>query len=255
MYQLQIHCHNTFEEVFEKFVSIERELVAKGLIKIFKENRNNANDGKKFWSRNKNLTNDGVVDVKVVNKIHPTIHLKSPSTSNNQPTSQNQYTNVAQNNQQRRGPPWTNIPKRTYTPLGESIESVLKKLLQSNVIQLLEIRHYELWLFKQNWWNDNDSCEYHLTKGHKISPCWKLMDIIQDFIDQGDISIDNSQGKTNFDHTIFKNTLKYHGFGKASNLGTNIGNQANYTYILYEYTVKKFELLTIISLPLPLRKI
>lgn len=195
MHQLQIHCCNTFEDVIEKGVSIEKSLVEKGLVKIFKENHNNLNDKGKFWSRNENSTNDGVVDAKAVDKVHPTIHLKGRSTQNTPTPSQDQTTNAVQNNQQHRGPLRANMPKQTYTPLGEQIKSILKKLLQSNVIKLPEVKPYETTIFKPTWWNDNDFCEYHRTKGHKTSSCWTLKNLIQDLIEQGDMSMEIHKGR------------------------------------------------------------
>lgn len=55
-------------------------------------------------------------------------------------------------------------------------------------------------------------------KGHKKSSCLTLKNLIQDLIEQGDILVDNSKGKTNVDRTIFKTPLQDHGKGKASSL-------------------------------------
>jgi hypothetical protein len=102
--------------------------MAKELIKVSKDTPKTNNEKSKFWSQNKNVTNDRVVDETIITK-GPTIHLKFPSTPNTfntQTRIQDQTLNVVQNNQQRRGPPCT---KRTYTPLGEPIKSVLKKFL------------------------------------------------------------------------------------------------------------------------------
>lgn len=104
----------------------------KGLVKVSKETPKFNNDKGKFWSQNKNATNDEVVDAKVIKKCHPTIYHKVPSTSNTpntsntQTQSQDKTLNSIQNNQQCRGPPHT---KRTYNPMGEPIELFLKKLL------------------------------------------------------------------------------------------------------------------------------
>lgn len=159
--QLQIQCCTTFEDAIEKGVFIDKTLVAKGLVKIFKETPNAPSDKGIFWSQNKNVTNDGVVKAKVVNQEHLTNHLKVSFTSNTPTPNHEQTMNVVQNNQQRRGPSQVNMPKRTYTPSGEPIESILKKILQSNDIQLLDIKTYELALVKLNWWNENEFCENH----------------------------------------------------------------------------------------------
>lgn len=67
-------------------------------------------------------------------------------------------------------PPRIGAPRRKFTPLGEPIESALKKLIQSNVITLPKARTYEPGPFKPAWWNDNDFYEYHYNKDHKTQP-------------------------------------------------------------------------------------
>lgn len=75
---------------------------------------------------------------------------------------------------------------------------------------LPEVKPYEPGPLKPAWWNDNDYCEYHHTKGHKIVSCYKLKSLIQDLIDQGDITVDAKKESTNKDHTIFKDPFIKH---------------------------------------------
>lgn len=133
-------------------------------------------------------------------------------------------------------PPRANTPRINYMPLGEPIESTVKKLIQTNVITLLEVKAYELAPFKLTRWNSNDFCEYHCTIGHKTSSCYKLKNLIQDLIDHGDITVDTNRGFVNTDHTIFKDPFVKHDKGKASSSGTQ-DNTTNYTKVAYDYTI------------------
>lgn len=127
--------------------------------------------------------------------------------------------------------PRMNTPRRNYTPLGEPIESALKKLKQTNMITFQEIRVFGLGPFKPNWWNDNEFCEYHRTKVHKTTSCYNLKNLIQDLIDQGDITMDTKKGSTNTNHTIFKDPFVKRDKGKASTSGTQ-DNMAIYTSLV-----------------------
>lgn len=64
---------------------------------------------------------------------------------------------------------------------------------------------------------------------------WTLKNIIQDLIEKGTISIGDSQGKNNVDHTIFKTPLQDHDKGKASNSWND--NNANYVIIKHVITL------------------
>lgn len=68
MSQIQIQCCTTFEEIIEKGVLIEKGPIARGLVKINKETPKPNNDKGKYWSQNKNVTNDEVVDAKLITK-------------------------------------------------------------------------------------------------------------------------------------------------------------------------------------------
>jgi len=53
--------------VIEMGLFIEKAMIAKGQIKIYKDTPNSSYtmDKSKFWTKNKNVVNDGVVDAKV----------------------------------------------------------------------------------------------------------------------------------------------------------------------------------------------
>lgn len=63
--------------------------------------------------------------------------------------------------------------------------------------------------------------------------------MIQDLIDQGDITVDDNKRSANIDHTIFKDPFVKHDKEKASHSGTQ-DNTANYTN--YYMTMQSMQL-------------
>lgn len=119
-------------------------------------------------------------------------------------------------------------PRRKYTPLGEPLESVFKKLVANKVITVPDFPPYEPKV-KPNWWNDDEFCEFHKSKGHKTSNCHRLKNIVQDLIDRGDIEIEGHS--SNQEHEVFKEPFPKHDKGK----GKVTDDQANYTRTSYNY--------------------
>lgn len=104
-------------------------------------------------------------------------------------------TNAVQSNVVR---PLRNLaPKINLTPFGEPIDATLNKLIQTNMITFLEAIPYDPGPFKSSWWNDNNFCDCHCSKGHKTYSCYKLKNLIQDLIDQGDVILDTDKGLSN----------------------------------------------------------
>lgn len=64
MYELKIKSPSTIVKLMKKRVSIEDSLIHKGILKINKDNNNMSTytDKEKFFSKKKNVTNDGIVD-------------------------------------------------------------------------------------------------------------------------------------------------------------------------------------------------
>lgn len=77
-------------------------LIEQGTIKLFKDNKDDSNgkDKPRFWNKNKNIVNDGVVDANIV-KMKLTFPSESYYNSNNQVNSQR-----------------PSNPPTKYTPLG-----------------------------------------------------------------------------------------------------------------------------------------
>lgn len=67
-YQLTMLFLTNFKETIEKGLHIERDIIASGVIKLNnpRENYSNSNEKPKIWAKNKNVTNHGVVDARVV---------------------------------------------------------------------------------------------------------------------------------------------------------------------------------------------
>jgi len=117
-FQLQLQSASTFDELVSKGTIIERALIAKGTIKIFRDNKDypqNFNDKSHFWNKNKNVVNDGVVDAKNIQTMKAPINIQVASTTT-QPF-------------QRMRQQQTSNPRRQFTPLAEPMEVVFRKLL------------------------------------------------------------------------------------------------------------------------------
>ena len=81
MYELKIKSPSTIAKLMKKGASIEDALVCKGVIKINKDNANvNSSTNKvKFFSKKKNLPNDGIVNARMINIAQPRITLTNPN--------------------------------------------------------------------------------------------------------------------------------------------------------------------------------
>lgn len=74
-YRIKLQCPPIFVKMIENGLKIEDAMVKKGELKLYKEgnnssnsfnnnnNNNHNNDKPKFWTRNINVVNDGVVDI------------------------------------------------------------------------------------------------------------------------------------------------------------------------------------------------
>lgn len=77
-FHLKILCSNYFYEVIKKGLTIEKALIAKWIVKIFKEIKDylNSSNGKSwYWNKNKNFINDGMVDSKMAQTTQPTLRI------------------------------------------------------------------------------------------------------------------------------------------------------------------------------------
>lgn len=247
---LWVHCRTTFADLVEHGVQVEQALIVEGKLKYGPKNTNPnfpLADKNKFWAKNKYVTNDGLVDAKVVNTMSPIITLKGTQPQNTQPMTQTYaasaiqatQNNDYQNNQGQQQPRKIRqfLRGRTYTPLGEPIEEFLKKCIQTRVITLQAPRSYDPTQFKPAWFDDKVFCDYHQAKGHKTSSCRQLKNLIQDLIEQRVMEVGGPQFPSNADHTIHKNPLQDHGSRNPSMSNANNNNNgANNVCIAYNYS-------------------
>lgn len=195
-------------------------MVKKGELKLYNNlynnnNNNNDNDKPRFWSKNRNVSNEGNDDNSATKQQQPIFNLSSKIPSNNNP----------ENNKAKS---FFSNPWRKFTNIGEPLESALKTLLANKLIVLPEARSYEPPV-KPNWWNDNHFCNYHQNKGHQTNDCQRLKHLIQDLIDNGTITVDSH--KTNESHLAFKTPLPNYDKGEPSQLKDDKGKaKVNYTY-------------------------
>lgn len=213
---LQDHYCTTFTDLVKHGVQVEKAHIIEGRLKYGPKNTNTSPpiDKKKYWVKNKHVTNDGVVDTKVFNAMGPMLTLKGAQLQNTKMTIQTHASNVVQKNQNNQGNQNNQNPRQpqqprqfsrshTYTPLGDPIEEFLKKLLQNGVITLQDPKPYDPRKFKPSCWDNNISFDYHRVKGHKTSSYQQLKNIVQDLIKNHTIEIGGPQFASN-------NPLPYH---------------------------------------------
>lgn len=102
-FYLEVKCLDTFKDVIAQGLKIEKALIKKVLVKIYKDNKDDPQpayntDKPKFWSRNMNVTNDGIVDARKVDIAQPTVSLQGPIQSSFQNKSQFQENNTMDTN-------------------------------------------------------------------------------------------------------------------------------------------------------------
>ena len=92
MYELKIKSLSTIAKLMKKGASIKDALIRKGVIKINKDNTNmnSSTDKAKIFSKNKNVTNDGIVDARPIIITQPKITLTNPNATNTQMTNPKQ---------------------------------------------------------------------------------------------------------------------------------------------------------------------
>lgn len=67
-FQLKMQCIMTYYQLIPNDLNIERDLIAQKHMPTCRDNRSSTsyNNKPRMWAKNKNITNDGVIDAKVV---------------------------------------------------------------------------------------------------------------------------------------------------------------------------------------------
>ena len=86
MYEIKFKSPRTISKLMKEGASIEDALVHKGILKINKENTNtnSSNEKEKNFSKNKNVTNDCILDARTISMAQPQINLKGANPTNSQ---------------------------------------------------------------------------------------------------------------------------------------------------------------------------
>lgn len=219
-YALKMQCPPIFNKMVENGIKIEEALVKKGVLKLQREGNNSSNnthhnsDKIKFWNRNRNIVNDGIIDANTVKPKQPIFNLSSHTSTTNH-----------DNNKPRL--PFSNFCKK-FTPIGEPFELALKTLPANKLITLPEVRDFEPKV-KPASWNDNHFCKYHRNKGHQTNDCQRLKNVIQYLIDNEVIMVD--EHITNESYTTFKTLLPNYEKDETSTSRDRKGKEkANYAH-------------------------
>ena len=90
MYELKIKSPNTISKLMKKGASIEYVLIHKGILKTNKDNTNtnSSNEKAKKFSKNKNVTNDGIVYVQKISTTQSQLTLKGANHTHSQTPNQ-----------------------------------------------------------------------------------------------------------------------------------------------------------------------
>ena len=68
-FQLKMQCITTYDQLIPKALNIERALITEGYTPTYKDNpqsTSQSHEKPRTWAKNKNVTNDGVVNAKVI---------------------------------------------------------------------------------------------------------------------------------------------------------------------------------------------
>lgn len=75
--------------------------------------------------------------------------------------------------------------------LGESVEKVMCKLMQQNLIKVNDHLNYQEPSFETPWYIDKYLCEFHKIKGHTTNNCMRLKHLIQDLTNKGEVDVEH----------------------------------------------------------------
>ena len=87
--------------------------------------------------------------------------------------------------------------EREFTPLNESLHSIMNKLLERNVITLPPIKQIDLVKMNSPYFDNKSFCQFHRQPGHDTKKCFVLKGKIQDLIDNNAISVTGVNDKGN----------------------------------------------------------
>ena len=111
----------------------------------------------------------------------PPVYHQSPMKTNQQvPTPHNQTNAITLAVGSK---PCVQRQQRTYTPLGEPLDTIFEQLAKDNLVRYPQTQPLEPNQSRASWYKDNDFCKFHHVKGHTTLKCMQLKDYVQDLID------------------------------------------------------------------------
>jgi len=153
-YTIDLQLSPNFKQLIERGIKCEQNLIKRGVFSDPHQPNTTKNnvDKEKLWIKLiKNITSDGIIDVKTINysKINislkvaleknPTQVMYTPLGNNQTPNANVQTINASQSQPNVSHPLRLPFPKYEWTLLGEAIEFALKKLILKNIITLPKI--------------------------------------------------------------------------------------------------------------------
>ncbi|GLJ39441.1 hypothetical protein SUGI_0805560 [Cryptomeria japonica] len=87
--------------------------------------------------------------------------------------------------------------EREFTPLNESLHSIMNKLLERNVLTLPPIEKIDPAKINSLYFDNKSFCQFHRQPGHDTEKCFSLKGKIQDLIDNNTISVSGVNDKGN----------------------------------------------------------
>lgn len=140
-YSIQMQVHPSFNKIVDNYIRMEDVLIKKGDISTWKETQpeSSSKEKNKNWKygkdNNKNIANDGVVDIvkaktksTIFNLASGTQALKAAETATENP--------LKKVKEWFKEKPWLSKPRREFTLLEESYESAFTTLLANDLTTL-----------------------------------------------------------------------------------------------------------------------
>lgn len=142
-YQLKLQCLPSFKKLIKNGIQIEEASIKRGTLKLSKEGASSSNnnynnnyynnsDKSKFWTRNKNVVNDGVVNnvktkqlVLNLSRITPPANTQGNTNQRTINPGMNNQGNINQGNNNQGNNTNTKLTpyRQKFAPLGQTLES------------------------------------------------------------------------------------------------------------------------------------
>ena len=218
----------TYKDIKEKGMSLEKGLIKDGVIRLYKEStqdHSSNNNKSQYWNKNKNTITDGATDTRQVHIVGAATNVpntpcqqqtyQQQSPTYQQPPMQTPQQMPAHHNQANAitlapgNKPRVQRQPCTYTPLGEPLDAIFEKLAKDNLVRYLQTQPMEPNQARASWYKDNEYYKFHRVKGHTTLKCMQLKDYVQDLINQKEITV-GAQPSPNVGLMMYQNAFPPH---------------------------------------------